>query len=276
VSDTDPGSGTDPGSDLDTDLGLAPGLRLLWEPPATPRRGPKPTVTRERILAAAAEIADADGLAAVSMSRVGEALGVTAMALYRHVAGKDDLLLLLADWVAGELEPVPDGLGWREGLELWVRRQVEGCLRHPWVLDLPLSTAPFGPRRARWLEQGLAMMAELPLTAPERFRFLGLLAQHVLGEVRVQRENAATTDPFLGFATAIEAYAGADELPELRAAFAAAEPPYDVPDDDDDDTGFGIRVLLDGLEAYVERRRAARRSPGGRRTPRGRAAESTA
>jgi AcrR family transcriptional regulator len=71
-----------------------------------PRR--RPSLTRERVLRMAIRLADREGIDAVSMRRVGQALGVEAMSLYTHVRDKDDLLGGMADLVVGEI-PLPSG-----------------------------------------------------------------------------------------------------------------------------------------------------------------------
>ncbi|MFC7655745.1 TetR/AcrR family transcriptional regulator [Pseudonocardia benzenivorans] len=68
---------------------------------------------------AAVEIADADGLAAVSMARVAERLGNAPMALYRHVRSKSELLILMADLAMEGPPPLPAGSGWRPALTAW-------------------------------------------------------------------------------------------------------------------------------------------------------------
>src|SRR6186997_127264 len=72
-------------------------LQLLWKRTARSRRGPEPALSRERIVAAAIEIADAEGLAALSMARLAERLGCGTMSLYRHVANKDELQVFMMD-----------------------------------------------------------------------------------------------------------------------------------------------------------------------------------
>src|SRR5712691_3973914 len=98
-------------------------LELLWGTRERPSRGPKPGLTLEKIVRAAIEVADAEGLAALSMRRVADQLGFTTMALYRHVPGKADLLDVMLDTVAGERTPLDDVAGgWRAKLESAARQ----------------------------------------------------------------------------------------------------------------------------------------------------------
>src|SRR5689334_22149881 len=74
---------------------------LLWGPRERPSRGPKPGLTRDGIVRAAIGVADAEGLAAVSMQRVAAEVGFTTMALYRYVPGKNELVALMVDSAVG-------------------------------------------------------------------------------------------------------------------------------------------------------------------------------
>ena len=76
---------------------LPPVLAIGWGLSVSPTRGPRATITATGIVDAAIGLADAEGIAAVSMARVAERVGVTTMALYRHVPSKDDLLALMFD-----------------------------------------------------------------------------------------------------------------------------------------------------------------------------------
>ena len=85
-------------------------LDLLWSAPARPRRGPKPSLSRERIVTAAIALADAEGLASLSMQHLAEQLGCAKMALYRYVPGKAELVALMIDEAIGE-PPAPGSSG---------------------------------------------------------------------------------------------------------------------------------------------------------------------
>ena len=89
-------------------------LELLWGVDPPPRRGPKPRVTAEQVVATAVAIADTDGLDAVSMRSVAERLGLTAMSLYAYVPSKGVLADAMLDRILGERAPVPAaGENWR-------------------------------------------------------------------------------------------------------------------------------------------------------------------
>ena len=106
----------------ETDSDLPASVELLWGLRDRSRRGgPKPTLSLDRIVSAAIELADAGGLAAVSMSRLADKLGFTTMSLYRYIASKEELLLLMVDASIGPLPQIDVSGGWRERAEAWSR-----------------------------------------------------------------------------------------------------------------------------------------------------------
>src|SRR3954452_5558034 len=108
----------------------------LWSRWASPAPHAKEGLTLQRITKAAIELADADGLTAVSMARVARKCGFTTMALYRHVSSKDELLLLIFHEAIGGFPQVPAGLGWADALRWWARTLNDRALRSPWVVDV--------------------------------------------------------------------------------------------------------------------------------------------
>ena len=168
-------------------------------------------------------------------------------------ASKDELLTLLVDRVAADAPALPEGLGWRDGLEAWARVQIDGVLAHPWVLDLPLASTPLGPHRTRWIDQGFGVMRRLDLPTEEKGQILSLLSQHVLAEARVQVEiRDLAASPFADLAQIIDRLADVEDLPHLFAALADGS-------SGDADDAFGLELILDGVEARLRRRRQRRR-----------------
>src|SRR5215218_3749291 len=107
-------------------------VEFLWGARAQPTRGPKPTLSLDRITDTAIAIADAEGLAAVSMQRVAAELGFTKMSLYRYVPGKAELVALMVERAIGD-PPTIDTADWRAGLKDWSHQLLAGYLRHPWT-----------------------------------------------------------------------------------------------------------------------------------------------
>lgn len=109
---------------------------------AAVRRQP---LTRERVLAAALRLADREGLAALSMRRLGQELGVEAMSLYNHVRNKDEVLDALVDGVFTEIALPRNGVDWRTAMRLRAASVREALRRRPWAIGLLESRRRPGP-----------------------------------------------------------------------------------------------------------------------------------
>jgi AcrR family transcriptional regulator len=132
-------------------------VRRLWRhrigPPAGPRRGPRPQLDLDEILVAGIAIADADGLAAVSLRAVAARFDKTAMALYAYVGTKEQLLALMQDH-ASAMPPGKDpSRGLEPALRGWALALFDVYMRHPWLTSRPWSQPTLGPNEQDWLER---------------------------------------------------------------------------------------------------------------------------
>lgn len=167
-------------------------LNLLWPSPAGARPGPRPALSPARIAAAAVERADAEGLAAVSMRRLAQSLGVGTMSLYTYVPGKAELLDLMIDAVHGELyrDRVPeDAAHWRERLELVARENWGMYRRHPWLLQVGTSRPPLGPGTMAKYEHELRSVEGLGLDEVEMDGVVNLVLGHAQHTARALIES---------------------------------------------------------------------------------------
>jgi AcrR family transcriptional regulator len=131
---------------------------LPWQKPRR-RRAAKEPLTRERIVAAAIAILDRDGLDAVSTRRVAEDLGTGSASLYAHVASRDELLELMVDRIAGEIEvPEPDAAHWQDQLRSYARHAEGVWARHADITRASLASIPTGPNQLRVTEGLLAIL----------------------------------------------------------------------------------------------------------------------
>ncbi|MQA76972.1 MAG: TetR family transcriptional regulator [Streptosporangiales bacterium] len=226
-------------------------VELLWDERPPPRRGPRPTLTVEAIASAAIEIADAEGLAGVTMERTARAVGVTKMAVYRYVPGKVELVALMTDLALGD-PPHPDTVthGWRAGLDAWARELGVRLARHPWVLETTLGARVLGPRELGWTERAVAALAGTGLAGAE---MLDVVAT-VVGHIRTMTEQAtasATGTPEQDMDTTITALLRGreDRFPALVAALAST-----VAESQDQALDFGLERILDGVELLVAAR----------------------
>jgi AcrR family transcriptional regulator len=105
----------------------------------------RPRLTRQRVLEAAIALADEAGRQALSMRKLGEALGVEAMSLYGHVASKDDLLDAMVDEVFAEIDLAADARSWRTAMRRRAISARDVLSRHPWAVPLMQSRTTPGP-----------------------------------------------------------------------------------------------------------------------------------
>jgi AcrR family transcriptional regulator len=161
-------------------------LELLWKGTQARRRGPRPELSRDRIVASAIEIADAEGLAGLSMARLAERLGCAPMSLYRHVANKDELQVFMMDTAPGQPPAVGAASGWRKNLEGWARALRAVYYRHPWILQIAAGRPPLEPGQLAWLESGLRGLRKTRLRPAEKLSVILLLLNYVRGEAQIQ------------------------------------------------------------------------------------------
>ncbi|MEN5074556.1 TetR/AcrR family transcriptional regulator [Isoptericola cucumis] len=246
----------------ETDLPELPArLALAWGVAERPERVPRRELSIERIVEAAVEIADAEGLAGVSMARVAKSLGFTTMSLYRYVTSKDDLLLLMQELALDvEFPPAREPADWRAELREWVLFILAVYKKHPWALDIPITGAPLTPSNLRILDAGLRALRSTPLDDGELIATILLTTGFARNEANLIRdlERAAAEAGSEGAATGAD-YAGAlvhlvDEVrfPYLRPL---VERGTYLPEDDGldeiDDVAWGLDRLLDGIDAFV-------------------------
>lgn len=224
-------------------------VRLLWGPPAKPSRGPKPALSLARIAAAGVEIADAEGLAAVSMQKVAGLLDFTKMSLYRYVPGKAELVALMVEAAVGEPPQAVDRLGWREQLAAWAQQLARSFAEHPWLLDATVGARVMGPKELGWLERVVAALDGHGLTGPERMDAAVLLAGHVRSIAEQARATRPDGSPEAELLVVLGplVHQHADRFPALAAAMAS-------PGGQDQALDFGLERILDGLEALITRR----------------------
>ncbi|GHD13624.1 TetR family transcriptional regulator [Streptomyces violarus] len=237
---------------------IARTLELLWDTGRRPSRGPKPTLTLDRIVEAAVQVADAEGLGGLSMRRVAAELGTGTMSLYRYVPGKGELLDLMLDRVQRRSDnpsDLGDG-GWRAALEALGRTTLALYRRHPWLLHVNQSRPVLGPSAVDGMEKILTRIRPMGLTDPELVSAVIMIDGYVVGAARTQLyEREAERRTGLTDAEFWQA-----QVPVLEKAMASGRYPVmaslseDSFGSDFDHFEFGLQRILDGLEVLVERR----------------------
>ncbi|MFJ4669426.1 TetR/AcrR family transcriptional regulator C-terminal domain-containing protein [Kitasatospora purpeofusca] len=228
--------------------------------PPTQPASPERELSRERLIAAALEIADAEGLAALSMRAVAARLGVAPMTAYRYVTSKDELVLLAADTAFGEAHyPADPPAGWRPRLELGARTLWSLFRRHPWLAELGSVTRPLLlPNLLTHAEWALAALDGHGLPAAAVldihvlfYSYIEGLAANLEREARAQAATGLTGDEWTDtrFDT-FDTRAAAARFPVFTRLTAELDEGYDL----DLDSLFesGLTTLLDGLAPRIE------------------------
>ena len=247
---------------------LPPGLDLLWGRRARGQRGPRPGLSADGIVEAAVRVADAEGLDAVSMSRVAAEVGFTPMSLYRHVASKEEQLQLMWNASARGAETLElRGEGWRERLRCWAQVQRDMIDRHPWITQMPMATPPVAPSSLAFVELGLGTLDGTGLADADKLRVIGLLSSYTLSEARMAHDAARATQqaaatggsgPGWTFEALVRELVDAERFPRLHA-LAWSAPSGDDPggtadraeDAEQAEFAFGLDRILDGVAALV-------------------------
>jgi AcrR family transcriptional regulator len=249
---------TRPRAENQADSGtLAAALRLLWSERPAPARGPKPALTLEAIARAGVALADADGLAAVTMQGVAAALGYTKMALYRYIPGKDELVALMIDHGLGAPPPLtPAAEGWRPKLELWARRLSGLFTAHLWTIEATTGIRALGPNELAWMEQAVAALNGTGLPGADKLDVAATLSGHV--RATAQQGAGHHGSPEQSIAAMIGRVLGTHRgtYPALSAAFA------EVAADGGQDQAleFGLGRILDGVELHIKQTQESRES----------------
>jgi DNA-binding transcriptional regulator YhcF (GntR family)/AcrR family transcriptional regulator len=210
---------------------------------------------RGRIVRAGIDIADADGMAELSMRRIATELGVATMSLYRHVAGKNELLLHMIDAALGE-EPLPATApeGWRAQLEEIARMEWTVFRRHPWLAPAMSLTRPqLAPNALAITDRLLNALEGTGLGMEDRFYVHITLFSFVRGvatafepEAEAQRETGMTNEEWMDSQEARLQELVSSGSPLLRMALQ-----NDFDFDLDKLFEFGLARLLDGLQSHL-------------------------
>jgi AcrR family transcriptional regulator len=229
-----------------------PAFDVLWALDHTGKRGRRPSLSRGALVRVAIELADTEGIAAVTMHRLAAAVGSKAMSLYRYIPSKEVLLDLM--WDAAMDAPPTLGSGrWRSKLTRWATANYERLEQHPWLIELVGSVRSVGPRWTGWLEAGLAAMSKLPLSASEKLAVLTVIDGHLRSTARLRFGVKADPQWAADFGRMLQRSATDDAYPTLGAMVRRGE--FAVRGMSMDQMfQFGLDRILDGVEAYGEPR----------------------
>jgi AcrR family transcriptional regulator len=211
------------------------------------RAADREPVTRERVLAAALRLADEGGIESLSMRKLGQELGVEAMAIYYHVANKDQVLDGMIDLVFAEIELPVAGVDWKVAMRGRAISVRDALLRHRWAIGMMESRSNPGPANLRHHDAVIGCLRAGGFDMAMAAHAYSLLDAYIYG-FALTKMNL----PFEGGAEVADvaqtmlAPFAVDEYPNLVAFITehAMQPGYDFADEFE----YGLDVTLDGLE----------------------------
>ena len=232
----------------------------VWTRPKRGRRREQPALTQAQIVAEAIKLLDADGLEALTMRKLGAALGAVATAVYWHVANKDELLELVVDEVYGEVEVprVADPSEWRPAAEAAARSVRAMIVRHPWVAPTLADVGMnyLGPNLMRISDDLLGTYLAAGFELIEADQAANTVLGYVIGVASVEAatfsklkrsgKDMATWQAEV-WPAAVKA---AEPYPHMRALYAANSN-TDLEAGGEDSFSYGLARILDGLEARL-------------------------
>ncbi|UUU28589.1 TetR/AcrR family transcriptional regulator [Streptomyces sp. CA-210063] len=219
---------------------------------STVTRGPvrqptRETLTRQRVLHAAVELADAGGMETLSMRKLGEAVGVEAMSLYNHVANKEDLIDGMVDLVFSEVELPTPGDGWRQAMRQRAISMRLALSRHRWAIGLMESRATPGPATLRHHDAVLGCLRQGGFSLPLTAHAVSVLDSYIYG-FALQEKTLPFDSPqeTAELADSIMSGFGDGEYPYLTEIASAhvMRPGYAFGDEFE----YGLDLILDGLQ----------------------------
>jgi AcrR family transcriptional regulator len=217
--------------------------------------GRRTPLSRDRVLRTAVARADQDGISALSMRKLGEALGVEAMSLYNHVASKSDLLDGMIDIVFSEIDLPSGDSDWKDAMRRRAISARQVLRRHPWAIGLMESRTSPGPATLRHHDAVLGCLRRAGFSIELTAHAYSLLDSYIYG-FALQEAGLpfGTGEEAAEVAHQISAQFGSGQYPHLTemATEHVLRPGYDY----GDEFAIGLNLILDGLAA------AARRAPG--------------
>ncbi|WP_394328319.1 TetR/AcrR family transcriptional regulator [Couchioplanes caeruleus] len=204
-------------------------------------------LSRDGVLRAAVTLADRSGLEALTMRRLGEAVGVEAMSLYTHVANKEDLLDGMVDLVFAEIDPPAADGDWREAMRLRANSVRAALTRHRWAVGLMESRTSPGPATLCHHDAVLGCLRTAGFSVELAAHAYALLDSYIYGFALQERGLPFDTpEETAELAQAMMAQFPAEQYPHL-AEFTAEHvlrPGYDF----GKEFAYGLELILDGLD----------------------------
>lgn len=216
-----------------------------------PRRVP---LSRERVLLGAVAVADKAGIESLSMRRLAEELGVVPMAIYKHVANKEELLDGMIDAVVGEIDPPVAGAGWKSAVRQRILSARRALLRHPWASQVMESKKNPTPVVLAYMDSMIGMFRAGGFSVNLTHHVMHTIGSRVLGFTQELFNDSRTVDPAMQEVMMREL---GPRFPNVLAiAMAASHEGESVVGqgcDDQYEFEFALDLQLDGFERLLRR-----------------------
>lgn len=239
--------------------------QLLWDDRLRSSRGPKAAFTPNEIVEAAIEIADDDGLSAVTMQAVSAQLGFTTMAVYRYFPSKEALYDAIVDAGMG-LPPPPASEEWRTEVTGWAHAKRNMLCSRPWLAELPFVAAPHGPNWLAWLEALADPLSRTGLSPADVGQMISVIDGYTRGasdtSISLARSRARGISE-REWASAVGADLGRAIGDPRFQSFAAilTAPSEGKSRSMEESFDFGLQRVLDGIDVYINSALGTNRLP---------------
>ncbi len=211
-------------------------------------------LSKERVLGAAVALADAQGVEGLSMRKLAQELGVVPMALYKHVANKDELLDAMVDVVVGEIDPPAGGTDWKTAMRRRVLSARGALLRHPWTSRVMESRASPTPAVLAYMDSMIGMFRAGGFSIDLTHHAMHAMGSRLLGFSQELFDETADVGPGMDAETLRELAGAFPHITELVVAITHDQASVvGVGCDDQFEFEFALDLMLDGLERLRDR-----------------------
>jgi AcrR family transcriptional regulator len=211
-------------------------------------------LSKERVLDAAVALADAQGVEGLSMRKLAQELGVVPMALYKHVANKDELLDGMVDLVVAEIDPPAGGADWKAAMRRRVLSARGALLRHPWASRVLESRSSPTPAVLAYMDSMIGMFRAGGFSIDLTHHAMHAMGSRLLGFSQELFDETADVGPGMDAETLRELAGTFPHVTELVVAITHDQASVvGVGCDDQFEFEFALDLLLDGLERLRDR-----------------------
>ncbi|MGI9244350.1 MAG: TetR/AcrR family transcriptional regulator [Verrucomicrobiales bacterium] len=210
-------------------------------------------LTTGRVLRAAVALADEGGIEALSMRKLGQALGVEAMSLYNHVANKEEILNGIGDLVVSEIEIPAESLDWKTAMRQRAISAHAVFLRHPWVTTLIESQINMSPERLRYFDATIGSLRRGGFSIAQAYNAFLTLDSYIYGFALHEESWQHGPEERGELVADLEPQVSAEEYPHVAEIMqyvlelSQTNPTAGY----ESEFEFGLDLILDGLEGQL-------------------------